>query len=530
MAAEKAPPSTRRQIAAFVQARRPVWVVTNEEVRAERMIAGVARALKMDSATWRMSTGLLGADGKSVVASLNDANRLLPYIIDSDERRLYVLKDIADRVANGLTEGYLKDLILQLPKVGDINKAKGLVFIDTKQPPDGIKRLVKVIDYELPDVDVLGTIVDAAAKGVGESHAAWIIANRTIIVDAMKGLEAEEAAVQLKLTLITANGGTPDVGMIAAAKKDRLSKDGVLQWYPADPRGMDAIGGLDRLKGWLSDRETTMTPMARSWGLSSPKGIMIIGIPGCGKSLTAKAVAAAYGLPLLKFDVSSVFGKYVGDSESNMREAIRTAKAIAPAILWIDELDKGFANGEGDSGVSKRIIGSFLTEIQEGLGCFVVATANDITLLLEQFPELFRAGRFDAIFRVDLPTTTERAAIIEVMKLAVPHCIDVDATEQTEHPRDKGCRTTLIEVTQGFTGAEIEQSFIAAQYAAWNDGMREVMASDVVKATTGILPIAEQAKDKLQRMRDALPGAVPASEPENIGNVEPDVDFGRMGV
>jgi len=508
--------SISRQVAALVQARKPVWLVGNEELRMERCVLGVCKALKMDLGIWRMSTGLLDAGrSKEIASALNDPNRLLPWVIQSTDRRLYLFKDIVGRLGNEMVLGFLKDLVFQLPTLEPAS-AKAIVVLDAEPPPDAARKLFKVIDFPLPNKAVLGKLVDDVAVAVSDEQRAWIEASRDAIVDAMRGLEAEEASVQLKLALVESNGDEPDVATIAEAKKDKLSSDGVIRWVDPDPRGMGAIGGLDQLKDWLYERKTAMGEAAREWNLMPPKGILIIGIPGGGKSLTAKCVATAYKLPLLRFITSAVFGKYVGDSERNMREAIKTSRAVAPGILWIDELDKGFSSGDGDAGVSRRVLGDFMSEAQDGLGCFIVATANDVTVLKDQFPELFRAGRFDAIFYVGVPTKTERKAIIKVMKGKIAHCQDVEAEVQVDHPKDEGCQLTLLEATEQFTGAEIEQAFIAGQTIAWNDGAREVTTRDVVLGTLGVTPIVKQSAKKINEMREAVPGAIPASAPEEV--------------
>jgi SpoVK/Ycf46/Vps4 family AAA+-type ATPase len=279
------------------------------------------------------------------------------------------------------------------------------------------------------------------------------------------------------------------VELVLAEKKQIVRRDGSLEFYEAR-EALDDVGGLDVLKGWLSRRVAAFTEDAREYGLPTPKGILVLGVQGCGKSLLAKAVSRAWGMPLLRLDLGRVFGRYIGESEASIRRAIQTAEAVAPAILWIDELEKGFAGASSeshDTGVSARVLGTFLTWMQEKRKpVFVFATANQIRNLP---PELLRKGRFDELFFVDLPTPPEREEIFAV-----------HLRKRRRDPADFHL-APLVERTEGFTGAEIEQVVTEALYAAYADHRRPLAQSDLEHAATEIIPLAVTMKEALAGMR-----------------------------
>ncbi|MBT3381906.1 MAG: AAA family ATPase, partial [Lentisphaerae bacterium] len=249
-------------------------------------------------------------------------------------------------------------------------------------------------------------------------------------------------------------------------------------------------GGLDLLKAWLNQRHSAFGAAAAEYGLPSPKGLMIIGIPGTGKSLTAKATAGVFELPLLKLDAGRLYGSLVGQSESNLRSAIQTVEAIAPCVLWIDEIEKAFSgsksSGSTDGGTASRVFGTFLSWMQDKTApVFVVATANDVAQLP---PELLRKGRFDEIFFVDLPDVDERSAIwgIQVRKYG-----------RDPEPLDLG---NLATGSDGFTGSEIEQAFVDALYTAFAGG-REPTGEDVTEALSSTVPLSRLMADQLDGLR-----------------------------
>ena len=294
---------------------------------------------------------------------------------------------------------------------------------------------------------------------------------------------------------------------------------------------MDDIGGLENLKNWLVKRRNSWLDIAKKYNIPAPKGVLITGIPGCGKSLTAKAMSTIWQLPLLKLDMGKIFSGIVGSSEENMRRAIATAEALAPSVLWIDEIEKGLGNidSSGDSGTSARIFGTFLTWMQEKTKpVFVIATANDISKLP---PELLRKGRFDEVFFVDLPTKDERKKIFNVHLNKRVQNSEVGK----EITLDESLLESLSDLTAGFSGSEIEQIVISALYEAFFHE-RNLTTNDLVNAIKNTIPISVTQKEQIKRLREwANVRAVSATPKEdltiykNTSEDSDDIDLSRGG-
>jgi ATP-dependent 26S proteasome regulatory subunit len=278
------------------------------------------------------------------------------------------------------------------------------------------------------------------------------------------------------------------IDLIIEEKKNIIQQSGILEFFHSKDT-IEQIGGLDDLKNWLKQRRSAFTLKARNYGLPTPKGLLILGIQGTGKSLTAKAVSSLWHLPLLRLDIGKVFGSLVGESESKIREALSYAEAISPCILWMDELDKAFSGMsgmQGDSGTSARVFGTFLTWMQEKeKPVFVVATANDIANLP---PEMLRKGRFDEIFFVDLPDKNELKEIYR---------IHIEKTQRDSHEYNLN---QLVKASIGFTGAEIEQAIIDAMYNAYERD-DEYTTNDIVAAIKNTIPISVLMKERIEELR-----------------------------
>ncbi len=280
-----------------------------------------------------------------------------------------------------------------------------------------------------------------------------------------------------------------DVDVVLSEKEQIIRKSAILEYYRASEAFAD-VGGLDLLKDWMDKRTVAFTEKARDYGLPAPKGILILGVQGCGKSLSAKSIASLWRLPLLRMDVGKIFGGIVGQSEENIRKAIRVAESTAPNIVWIDELEKGFSgtqsSGISDGGTTARVFGTFLAWLQDKTApCFVVATANDVSALP---PELLRKGRFDEIFFVDLPGEPERAEIFTIhlqKRRRDPAQFDLNA---------------LAAATAGYSGAEIEQAVISAMYDAFNLG-RDITTEDILKVAGQSVPLSMTMKEKIDMLR-----------------------------
>ncbi len=289
------------------------------------------------------------------------------------------------------------------------------------------------------------------------------------------------------LSVVETNG--IDHRIIAREKAHTLKRNGLVEVVAATT-SLNDIGGLDQLKEWLQRRSGAFGASAKAYGLPAPKGLLIVGIPGTGKSLTAKATAGAFGLPLLRLDMGCVFGGIVGQSEANLRSVIQTAEAIAPCVLWIDEIEKGFSgsksSGSTDGGTSSRVFGSFLSWMQEKeKPVFVVATANDVSKLP---PEFLRKGRFDEMFFVDLPDALERAQIWDII-----------IKRHGRKPADFDT-VALSRACEQFTGAEIEAVFVDAMHEAYAEG-REPKAKDILEAMTHTVPLAQLMDGQIAALR-----------------------------
>ena len=388
----------------------------------------------------------------------------------------------------------------------------------TPRIPAELAALVTVLDFPLPDETQLRELLDRMITRNTEAGALTVDpADHALerLAKAALGLTAFEAENAFARAM--ADDGhlaAADVGVVTAEKAQIVGKSGMLEMVNTTVRLSD-VGGLGTLKTWLTKRSGSWLDEARAYGLPAPKGVLVTGVPGCGKSLVAKAMASAWSLPLVRLDVGRLFGGLVGASEQNIRTAIRTAEAVAPCVLWIDEIEKGFASAasgsNGDSGTSARVFGTFLTWLQEKTSAvFVMATANNISLLP---PEFLRKGRFDEIFFIDLPTVGERAQIFSLhlrARLAAGPALGALAVDDALTGR-------LAAATEGFSGAEIEQAVIAACFDAF-DGRRPLTEADLSRAATHTVPLSVTAAEQIAALRTwAAVRAVAASAPGEPG-------------
>jgi SpoVK/Ycf46/Vps4 family AAA+-type ATPase len=313
------------------------------------------------------------------------------------------------------------------------------------------------------------------------------------LLESAKGLTAMEA--ELAFAKAAAEKGQlteNEIDIINAEKRQIIRKSGILEFFQPS-ESMAKVGGLDELKEWFEQRGDAFSDEATEFGLEPPKGVLLLGIPGCGKSLTAKASAALWRFPLLRFDLGKVFGGIVGESERNIREALRVAEAVAPCILWIDEIEKGLSgsqsSGQTDGGVSARVFGTFLTWMQEKTApVFVLATSNNIEQLP---PEMLRKGRFDEIFFCDLPSSSVREDIFDI--------------HLSTHNSDIIGEFNLAELAKAapmFSGAEIEQVVKDGMFTAFNDDGRRLTQSDVITAIQATYPLAKTMRESISKMRE----------------------------
>ena len=354
-----------------------------------------------------------------------------------------------------------------------------------------LEKEMPILDLPLPNIDTLKIILQSVAEDRFNLPASKIKPTKRLLESA-KGLTAMEA--ELAFAKAAAQNGKltdDEIDIINAEKEQIIRKSGILEFFqPAE--SMASVGGLDQLKDWFDQRSGAFTEEAAEFGLEPPKGVMLLGIPGCGKSLTAKAAAAAWRFPLIRFDLGKVFGGIVGESERNIREALRVAEAVSPCILWIDEIEKGLAgsqsSGQTDGGVTSRVLGTFLTWMQEKTApVFVLATSNNIEQLP---PEMLRKGRFDEIFFCDLPSEKIRQDIFKI--------------HLSTHNKDilgEFDINELAKVSRLFSGAEIEQAVKDGMFTAFSE-KRRLNQTDVKGAISGTYPLAKTMREGIGKMRE----------------------------
>ena len=462
-------------------------VITSEESRAEAEIAAVCATLGRNLHAWSSSEGLVDL-AESRISSCPDpldALQLLDGLFAKQEPRIVVLmRDLQLHMdqSDPMLTRRIKDILR-------VAKANGhtLILLGCRlNLPAEIDHEITRIEFGLPDSNALATVLDGiiASAQLPELDS---VTRESALANAL-GLTTTEAENVFALSVVEAKAIEPKI--IAREKANSLKRNGLVEIVQS-ATSLDDVGGLENLKEWLGRRAGAFGQSAKTYGLPAPKGLLIVGIPGTGKSLTAKATAGAFGLPLLRLDMGRVFGGIVGQSEANLRAVIQTAEAIAPCVLWIDEIEKGFSgsksSGSSDGGTSSRVFGSFLSWMQEKeKPVFVVATANDISQLP---PEFLRKGRFDEMFFVDLPDVGERIQIWEIV-----------VKRHGRNPKDYDT-TALAKASGELTGAEIDAVFVDALYDAFLDDAREPTDLDLANAMTRMVPLARLMDGQISALK-----------------------------
>ncbi|MBL9121301.1 MAG: AAA family ATPase [Phycisphaerae bacterium] len=405
-------------------------------------------------------------------------------------RALWVFYDLCPHLSDARTLRALKEAVMRVRGVfGSIVLVERSATLPADLEPE-----VHRIRNPIPTEKELEHIVKAAVRDVGKTRKIQASIRRSTlnaIIRSLRGLSRRQASRVIALSAAEDDRfDDADLERVLLHKRNACSDlGGVLEFVQA-PVSMDQIGGLGRLKAWLADRHMGMSDEASRYGLTPPRGMLLLGVQGAGKSLAAKAVATAWQVPLLRLDASALFDKFVGESERKLRESLAQADRMAPAVLWIDEIEKGFASASAvssDGGLSRRMFGTLLTWMQERTApTFLAATANDISALP---PELLRKGRFDEVFFVDLPSPAVRKAILEIhltRRKRSAAAFDLDA---------------LVAATDRFSGAEIEAGIEAAMRRAFGDGQREPTSSDFLDAYLSSPPIAVVMADRVNELR-----------------------------
>ncbi|MEY3826012.1 MAG: hypothetical protein RLZZ148_826, partial [Cyanobacteriota bacterium] len=368
------------------------------------------------------------------------------------------------------------------------SQPKNLILIAPQvEIPSELTEVFTVLDFPLPNASEMRTEIQRLISSTGKNLPDKLLDE---LVRAAQGLSLERIRRVLARCLASTGEIEPeDVELILEEKRQSIRQTQILDFYPTTEQIAD-IGGLDTLKDWLLLRGSAFSEKARSYGLPNPRGLLLVGIQGTGKSLTAKAIAHHWHLPLLRLDVGRLFGGLVGESESRTRQMIGLAEALAPCVLWIDEIDKAFGGveGKGDGGTTSRVFGTFINWLAEKQSpVFVVATANNIQALP---PEMLRKGRFDEIFFVGLPSQEERVAIFNVhlSRLRPHNCKNYDVKR-------------LAYETPDFSGAEIEQTIVEAMHIGFSQN-RDFSTDDILEAASQIIPLARTAQEQIQFLQD----------------------------
>jgi hypothetical protein len=469
-----------------LRARYPlIYIPTQEEERVESAIAESAkrqgnRAIYI----WDFVDGYQGNPNDAGFAQRNPLQALeLIEKIPANAPAIFILRDFYRFLEDVSVSRKLRNLARNLK-----SQPKNLVLLATELSiPNDLSEVLTVVDFLLPTVADIQIEIERMLVATGLS-----LQNKSLeeIARCCQGLSMERIRRVLAKAIATHGSlGAEDLDLILEEKRQTIRQTQILDFYPASETIAD-IGGLDNLKDWLLLRGSAFSEQARQYGLPHPRGLMLVGIQGTGKSLTAKAIAHHWHLPLLRLDVGRLFAGLVGESESRTRQMIQLAEALAPCVLWIDEIDKAFAgaDGRGDSGTTSRVFGTFITWLSEKKSpVFVVATANNIEALP---PELLRKGRFDEIFFVGLPTTEERKAIFAVhLSRLRPHNIAAYDLER------------LAYETPDFSGAEIEQSLIEAMHLGFSQN-RDFNSDDILESASQIVPLARTAQDRVNFLQE----------------------------
>lgn len=506
-----------QEIEVLIRARYPIlYLVTNEELRAQSMIEEIALGRQKRLLEWSCNTGVMPSGGSiQTVRQRNAATRdplaALDLVIEQVEPAIFVFKDFHPFLARPhfAVIRKLKEIAIHLK-----NSHKTIVLISPilELPPE-LDKEITVIHIDPPSAGELGLLLDRIVKEVTESRRARLdldASSRERLLQAALGLTLGEAEnVFAKILVKTGGLGQEHILEVLSEKRQIIRRSGLLEYYDST-EDFSRVGGLNLLKDWLQKRTIAFTEQARDYGLPVPKGILLLGVQGCGKSLCAKAVSSLWQLPLLRFDMGKMFNSLVGSSEENVRKAIALAESVAPAILWVDEIDKAFAgsqaSGMTDGGTTARVFGTFLTWLSEKTApVFVVATANDIAQLP---PELLRKGRLDEIFFVNLPDIDERIQIFSIHLL-----------KRGRAPENFDLRS-LAEAAVDFSGAEIQEAVISALYDAFYDS-REVATDDILRSLRQTYPLARTMDAQIDRIREWAKGRARNATGADAGAAEP---------
>ncbi len=486
-----------------------IYIVSWEERRIEDMLREVAINRRKKLYGWTLTNGIAPLDlmqAQPVDPATRDPLNALNFIAQSQEAAVFVLKDFHPflEVARGGPDHPV--IIRRLRDItNDLKESRKTLIILSpilRTPPD-IEKDITVLDYSLPTLGELELSLDRVVRSAREIAGVQMKMSdeeRERVLNAARGLTCIEAENVFAKSLVM--GRKLDLTIIIAEKEQLIRRSQILEYYET-VEGFANVGGMNLVKEWLRKRGNAFSERARRFGLPEPKGLLLLGVQGAGKSLLAKAVASQWQLPLLRLDLGRVFSELVGSSEQNIRTALRLAESVSPCVMWLDEIEKGLAGSSGagnsDAGTSARVFGSLLTWMQEKKSpVFVIGTANDISALP---PEILRKGRFDEIFFVDLPQIQERREIFAIhLATRGRDPLDFDLNQ-------------LAVASEGFSGAEIEQIIIDGLYDAFETG-RDLSDEDLLRNLKSTIPLSQTMEGKITALRQwARNHARPASNP-----------------
>ncbi len=504
-------PSSVHDLRTLIRSCHPLIVIeTVEEDRVQALLGSVAAQERLPVFEWSITRGLTKLDDHQTVSRMTAAPlAVLQHVSGLTVEAIFWLKDLASHLTDPAVARQLREVTQRHAKT----RSTCILTGDPVPLPQDLDKLAVRYDLRLPDREELHHVVQSVLHSLGRLPAVVKTGSTTVVpsmvrtasrkpapdltsdeyekvLRGLQGLTLHQARQVVSHCIIEDGSLTAaDIHTILARKAQAIKEGGLLEYYPVEDNRYE-LGGFGNLKRWLDRAKVGFTPEAKALNLTPPRGILLVGVPGCGKSLAAKSIAREWALPLLKLDAGRLFDKYVGESEKNFRKAIALAESLAPIVLWLDELEKAMVmggSGEADAGLSRRLFGAFLTWLQEKRqDVLVVATANDLSVLP---PELLRKGRFDEIFFVDLPDDAERRAIWTI-HLRI----------RKQHP-DAFDLAAIVAGSEGFSGAEIEQAVVAALYRALH-AKQPLCTEHLLEELRQTVPLSTSRREDIARLRE----------------------------
>lgn len=476
------------EIKILIQSYHPL--ITIEESDEERVVdvcRSVSIQLKMPLFEWSIATGLRRYPDTAALYQSQDPLKMLDHLQTLTVNGIFILKDFSRQFEDASVLRKMREACLRF------SKTRATIILTSPRIEIPAELKAHAVPYRLnsPSEKELAEVVASVIQSLKKSHGIKITAEKedaVSLVRQLQGLSSNQVRQAVAHAVLSRGELSREtIAEIAKEKVRLISEGGLLEYFPPlDNRS--ELGGFEKLKAWLDRAKTGFSDQARELNLAPPKGILLVGVPGSGKSLAAKSIARRWNLPLLKLEMGRLYDKYIGESEKNFRRSTEMAEAMAPIVLWFDEIEKALQTGDGsqDGGLGTRILGQFLTWLQEKkANVFVVATANDLSKLP---PELMRKGRFDEIFFVDLPNPSEREVIFQ---------IHLELRNQDSSHFDL---KILSEAAEGFTGAEIEQAVISSLYRMLHDKLK--LTTDlIVDEIRSTVPLSKSQSEKIDELR-----------------------------